>query len=237
MVDIWIIIEHCQFGRLMWTMLEEQELTVKQKLSLMIQAGRAVCNLHEQPVSVVHRSITPVSLLVSGTPNVPVIKLARFNCATTVDKDDFPFSMQSDVGSVCFAAPEQTRRGDTEFTQLKYDISVDVYALGINCYMLLEAVRGSLMPLPKGEYINIPWWLFMSFICIFCIFHICYIILKWIQLKVIHVSEVNYILYVFIEEYHTDCSDISQRDEEGKLWLVDPLSYFGHRNSPIFCKM
>ena len=58
----------------------------------MIQAGRAICHLHEHPVSVVHRLITPTSLLVSGSPNAPVIKLARFSYATTVDKDDYPFS-------------------------------------------------------------------------------------------------------------------------------------------------
>ena len=121
----------------------------------MIQAGRAICHLHEQPVSVVHRCIDPGSLLVSGTPNAPVIKLTCFYFATTVDKDDYPFSMQSCVGAIELMAPEQTRRGETRFTLLKYDVSVDVYALGINCYMLLEAVKGSWMPIPKGEYIDI----------------------------------------------------------------------------------
>ena len=154
MVDIWIIIEHCQFGSLV-DYAKQQELTVKQKLSLMIQAGHAICHLHEQPVSVVHRLITPWSPLVSGTPNAPVIKLARFLFATTVDKDDYPFSMQSCIGKRSVKAPEQTRRGDTDFTQLMYDVSVDVYALGINCYMLLEAVKGSWMTAPEGEYINI----------------------------------------------------------------------------------
>ena len=154
MVDIWIIIEHCQFGRL-WDYAKEHELTVKQKLSLVIQAGRTVCHLHEQPVSVVHRRISPRSLLVSESPNAPVIKLACFYDATTVDKDDYPFSMQSWIGGVWYMAPEQTRRGDTNFTQLKYDVSVDVYALGLSCHMLLEAVKGSWMTAPEGEYIDI----------------------------------------------------------------------------------
>ena len=155
MVDIWIIMEHCQFGRLLDNA-KEQELTVKQKLSLMIQAGRAICHLHEQqPVSVVHRYIHPYSLLVSGSPNAPVIKLARFHYATTVDKDDFPFSMQSWVGNQAFMAPEQAQRGDTLFTQLIYDISVDVFALGINCLMLLKAMKGSMMRVPEGKYINL----------------------------------------------------------------------------------
>ena len=156
MVDIWLVMEHCYCD--LWDYAEEQELTVKQKLSLMIQAGRAICHLHEQqPVNVVHRFINPQSLLVSGSPHAPVIKLARFYYATTVDKDVYPFSMQSNVGERAFKAPEQTRRGDTPFTQLVYDIRVDVFALGISCLMLLKALKGSNMTIPKGEYIDMSW--------------------------------------------------------------------------------
>ena len=125
MVDFWIIMEHCQFGHL-WNNTKEQELTVKQKLNLMIQTGRASRHLHEQqPTSVVYRSINPWSLLVSGSPHALVIKLAGFTSATTVDKDNFPFSMQSDVGSNYSRAPEQTQQGDTAFSQLMYDITGD----------------------------------------------------------------------------------------------------------------
>ena len=167
MVDIWVIMEHCQFGNL-WDNAKQQELTVKQKLGMMIQAGRAVCHLHEQqPVSVVHKRITPLNLLVSGSFDEPVIKLADFSCATTVDKDHHPFSMQSYVGDPNFMAPEQARQGDTAFTQLMYDISVDVFGLGISCLMLLEALKGSGMTVQEGEY-NIS-LLFTSFTCVFCI--------------------------------------------------------------------
>ena len=173
MVDVWIIIEHCQFGRLR-DYAYEQELTAKQKLAVMIQAGRAVCHLHEQqPVNVVHRCINPWTLLVSGNPHAPVIKLTRFVFATTVDKDDFPFSMQSCVGNPGFIAPEQTERGDTRFTQLVYDISVDVFALGITCLMLLESLKGSHMTYQEGEY-KLSW----LFIRMICVLYICYICLK-----------------------------------------------------------
>ena len=155
MVDIWIIIEHCQFGNIA-DYAKEHELTVRQKLQLMIQAGRAVCHLHEQqPVNVVHRYINSLSLLVSGTPQGPVIKLARFYDATIVNKDDPPFSMQSLVGSKIYLAPEMTQVGDTFITQLVYDVSVDVFALGINCLELLGASKGSYMAVPEGEYINV----------------------------------------------------------------------------------
>ena len=138
-------------GRL-WDYTKEHDLTVKKKLSLLIQTGTAICYLHEQqPVSVVHRNIIPLNALVSGNPHAPVIKLAGFHSATTVDKDNFPFSMQTFVGLVEAMAPEQTRQGDTAFTQLMYDISVDVFGLGISCLTLLEALKGSAMTYPKGE--------------------------------------------------------------------------------------
>ena len=163
MVEFWMILEHCQFGRL-WDHAKEQELTIKQKLSLMIQTGRAICHLHEQqPVSVVHRNIYPTAVLVSGSSDAPVIKLANFYSATTVDKDNFPFSMQSYIGYDYSMAPEQTRQGDTAFSQLVYDISVDVFGLGISCLMLLEALKGSGMTKTEGKY-NI---LYILFTCTF----------------------------------------------------------------------
>ena len=150
-VEIWIITEHCQCD--LWDYTKEEELTVKQKLSLMIQTGRAIRHLHEQqPVNVVHRNTNPLELLVSGSPHAPVIKLAHFDSATTVDKDDFPFPMQSNVGCVYTKAPEQTQQGDARFTQLMCDISVDVFGLGVSCLMLLEALKGSGMTCPEGEY-------------------------------------------------------------------------------------
>ena len=154
MVDIWIIMEHCECGQLR-DYAKGQELTVKQKLDLMIQAGRAICHLHERkPVSVVHRFINPASLLVSGCPDAPVIKLSYFFNATTVDEGDYPFSMLSYVGNLDYEAPELTPK-DEYFTELMYDISVDVFALGISCLTLLEALKGSVATIPEGEY-NTP---------------------------------------------------------------------------------
>ena len=152
MEDIWLIKEYFDTNLNIYA--NEHELTVKQKLDVMIQVGRAICHLHEQrPSSVVHRNIQPDSLVVSGHPDAPVIKLFSFYVATTVDKDDFPFSMQSNVFNSGLSAPELTPKDEDEnFTELMYDISVDVFALGISCLMLLEALKGSDMTEPKGEY-------------------------------------------------------------------------------------
>ena len=151
-VEFWIIMELCNHGNLVeyarW-----KELTVKQKLDFMIQSCRAVHHLHEQrPASVVHRLIKPQTLLLSGSPEMPIIKLCNFKFATTADRD-FPFSMESCFGSKAFMAPEQTERADIKWlTQLVYDATVDVFALGISCLTLLEAVIGSYMETPRGKY-------------------------------------------------------------------------------------
>ena len=154
-VEYWLIMELCNLGDLL-EYAKHRELTVKQKLSLMIQASRAVHHLHGQsPASVVHRYINPWKLLVSGKPEMPIIKLCNFKCATTAERDDWPFSMESCDGSLGFMAPEQTERDDDQnLTQLVYDHTVDIYALGLSCLMLLEAVMGYYMKVPEGKYYN-----------------------------------------------------------------------------------
>ena len=153
MVEFWLIMELCNLGDL-YEYAIHRELTVKQKLSLMIQASRAVHHLHAQkPLGVVHRYINQFTLLVSGKPEMNIIKLCNFKRATTADRDDLPFSMESYTGALEFMAPEQTQRDDNQYiTQLVYDNTVDIYALGINCLMLLEAVMGADMEVPEGKY-------------------------------------------------------------------------------------
>ena len=151
MVEYWLIMELCNLGDLR-NYASSRELTVKQKLSLMIQASRAVHHLHNQkPASVAHRLIKSSALLVSGSPQIPIIKLCNFKFATTADRDDYPFSMESCVGALEYMAPEQTLR-DEWLTQLVYDHTVDIYALGISCLKLLEDVMGSSMEVSKGKY-------------------------------------------------------------------------------------
>ena len=153
MVEFWIIMELCHLGNL-YEYAKQRRLTVKQKLELMIQSSRAVHHLHNKmPVRVVHRRINPCALLVSGSSEMPIIKLCNFKYATTADRDGFPFSMESYVGAPAFRAPEQTRRDDRKrLTQRVYDHTVDSFALGISCLMLLEAVMGTYMEEPKGKY-------------------------------------------------------------------------------------
>ena len=153
MVEYWLIMELCNLGALD-EYATDRELTIKQKLRLIIQASRAVHHLHEQkPAGVVHKYINPWKLLVSGKPETPIIKLCNFKFATTTDRDHVPFSMESRVSFFSFLAPEQTQRDDDEwFTRLVYDRTVDIYALGISCLMLLEAVMGSYIERPQGKF-------------------------------------------------------------------------------------
>ena len=152
MVEFWLIMEVCNNGNVR-EYAKQRKLTVKEKLDIMIQSSRAVHHLHEEnPCSVVHRCIDPWSLLVSSSAEMPIIKLCNFKRATTADRD-YPFSMESRIGALAFMAPEQTERDDHEdLTQLVYDNTVDIYALGISCLMVLEAVTGAYMKIPGGKY-------------------------------------------------------------------------------------
>ena len=156
MVEYWLIMELCNSGNLL-EHAKQRKLTVKEKLDIIIQSSRAVHHLHKHnPCSVVHRYIDPWTLLVSSSANMPIIKLCNFKRATTADRDGYPFSMESRVGYLAFMAPEQTERDDDKFlTQLVYDHTVDMYALGITCLMLLEVVMGSYMKCPEGNTIKL----------------------------------------------------------------------------------
>ena len=91
----------------------------------------------------------------SGSPKAPIIKLCNFKLATTANRDNYPFSMESFVGAKAFRAPEQAQRDDDKWiTQRVYDNTVDIFAMGISCLMLLEAVMGSYMEYPTGKYNN-----------------------------------------------------------------------------------
>ena len=153
MVEYWLIMELCNHCDL-YEYAIERKLRVNEKLDIMIQSSRAVLHLHEQnPLGVVHRLITPFTLLVSGSNRMPIIKLSNFKRATTSDKDDYPFSMESCVSGIGFRAPEQTQRDDNKWlTQLMYDNTVDIFAMGISCLMLLEVVVGAYMEIPNGKY-------------------------------------------------------------------------------------
>jgi hypothetical protein len=107
------------------------QLTVPQRLRLMIEVCQAVQHAHYQ--GVVHRDLKPANILVdtSGRP-----KVLDFGVALFTDTDRLQHTVQTAVGqligTIQYMSPEQAE-GDPA----QIDRRSDVYALGVICYELL----------------------------------------------------------------------------------------------------
>jgi lipopolysaccharide biosynthesis regulator YciM/predicted Ser/Thr protein kinase len=108
----------------------EQKLTTRQRLELMIQVCDAVQHAHQR--GIIHRDLKPGNILVdeSGQPRVLDFGLAR------ATDSDAQATRQTDIGqllgTLAYVSPEQVLADP-----LALDTRTDVYALGVILYELL----------------------------------------------------------------------------------------------------
>lgn len=97
----------------------------KQASRIFRQIVSAVKYLHEMGVA--HRDLKPENLLVCGEGENEIVKLTDFGFAKYFLEDQ----LKTALGSPGYAAPEL-------FTADQYDESVDMWSLGVICYVLLS---------------------------------------------------------------------------------------------------
>jgi tetratricopeptide (TPR) repeat protein len=109
---------------------EAQDLTLRQRLALMIQICEGVEHAHQR--GIIHRDLKPGNILVdeSGQPKILDFGLAR------VTDGDMQATRQTDMGqllgTLAYMSPEQVTADP-----LALDTRSDVYALGVILYELL----------------------------------------------------------------------------------------------------
>jgi WD40 repeat protein/serine/threonine protein kinase len=113
---------------------DEQRLTPKERLELMIPVCQAIQHAHQK--GIIHRDIKPSNVLVTLCDNKPVPKVIDFGIAKATGQQLTEHTLATGLGMVVgtleYMSPEQA-----EPNQLDIDTRSDVYSLGVLLYELL----------------------------------------------------------------------------------------------------
>jgi serine/threonine protein kinase/tetratricopeptide (TPR) repeat protein len=118
---------------------DRRQLTVRDRVSLMVPVCQAVQHAHQK--GVIHRDLKPSNILVAEDAGVPIPRIIDFGIAKAFGTDDAEPSgtvtaAGQTLGTPAYMSPEQAGRGRTDV-----DTRADVYALGV---ILYETLTGGL---------------------------------------------------------------------------------------------
>ncbi len=142
---MWIVMEFCQLGDLNKFFCNHFHLIqpLERKVGIMKQIANGVAFLHSE--GIVHRDIKPQNILLQAAYSNVVVKLADFGLCKILDPGNESSTMTSDVGTLCFKAPEFWS------TEVRYHSNVDVYSSGLTFLAMLQAQPGGLLrPMAEG---------------------------------------------------------------------------------------
>lgn len=146
--EIWIILEQCTLGDL-GEYASTRELTLLQKVDLMLQSATGVNQLHHMEKPMVHRDLKPANLLITGDPGRPVVKVADYGESTYFQGSNEHSLRQITVaGTPSYLAPELY--SDPKSNRPAQNKAVDIFALGLSFQYLLDSENGSTNTPIKG---------------------------------------------------------------------------------------
>ena len=151
-LQIWLILEFCPLGNL-GEFAEKLLLSTIEKIDIILQSAYGVRHLHHlKPNSITHRDIKLSNILVSGSEERPVMKIADFGEAKFINRiQDRSLSVHSVRGTFPYMAPELFSLS-VDKEEPSYGKSVDVYSLGISSLAILDAQEGSPVLAITGEF-------------------------------------------------------------------------------------
>lgn len=124
----YIISELLAGGELYDRILQLKRFSEKDAANIMIQVLRGLNYMHKK--NIVHRDIKPENLLLESKDTLNTnLKITDFGFAKCYDPQDG--GMTETLGSPLYMAPEIIKK-------LPYDSSVDIWAIGVLCYIMLS---------------------------------------------------------------------------------------------------
>ena len=148
----WIFLEFCDLGNLNDYLSKNPELDMLSKVKLMLESASAVAFMHAQDPPVIHRDIKLENIMMKCEGDENIVKLTDFGLSKLCDEQQSLSKafhqgqyMTTTCGSQYFMAPEFS----AEFKGgVKYDSSVDTFALGLVHLVILESGQDvELLPL------------------------------------------------------------------------------------------
>ncbi|CAH1254679.1 STK35 [Branchiostoma lanceolatum] len=130
---LWLVLEYCPVGTLNDFLLGQPDMPVK--LRLMKEIADAVSFLHSKHI--VHRDLKPDNILLSGSHDNPVVKVADFGLAKVcgvVDGSLSQYYMNTHCGTKFFLAPEV-------FLAQGYKMYCDIFSMGVIFVAMVDMRR------------------------------------------------------------------------------------------------
>ena len=153
---VWLLIEFCSLGDLDKYLETNPELSFKNRIQIMREAGAAIYHLHNHSPQIIHRDIKPQNILMTYIGGKHVAKLSDFGYAKLYDhslsQSGSPF-YTSMKGTSRYMAPEFFLYEEGE---LAYSASVDVFSLGLVFFAIKEYSPNNMLTFPVSGKSFIP---------------------------------------------------------------------------------
>ena len=148
----WIFLEFCDLGNLHQYLMKHTDLDLMAKVKLFRQTSSPVAFMHSQDPPIIHRDIKLENIMMKREGIEDVVKITDFGLSKICEEQKSLSNafhqghfMTTTCGSQFFMAPEFS----AEFQGgVRYDSSVDTFALGLVHLVILESGPGArLVPL------------------------------------------------------------------------------------------
>ena len=143
--SFWIFTWYCELGDLnAYHQNADPCMTLSEKIVILKQVCQGIQHLHSQEPPVAHRDLKPANVLITEVDGKIIAKICDLGIAKETQRERYH---QTNVGTYPYKAPEFFQSTGSE--KRKYDISVDIFSLGLLISSFIDAEEFDELPIPK----------------------------------------------------------------------------------------